>query len=130
VPLAKQKEGVTGKLDKHRAALAAATYPVLVPGDEAVLERLELVVKSHLYSAFAVFPTHRVQVLGVRGGKPDAADRLVLKDKRAEIEFVRWGVTYRVQIVCDGVVRPDLPLCADGRLAAAVREKLVWINPL
>lgn len=127
--LTKPPASLTRKLGKLEAALATASYPVMVPGDEAVLERLELVVKSHLYTAIAVFPTHRVEVLGVRSGRADEPDSLVLKDKRAEIQFVRWGVTYRVRIVCESVAQPDVSLCADGKLAQAIRDKLVWINP-
>lgn len=128
-PLVKPKESVARKLEKHQGALAAATYPVLVPADEAMLDRLTLVVKSRLYTSIALFKTHRVEVLGVRSGKPDAPDSIVLKDKRAEIEFVRWGVTYRVRVVCESVPEPDLSLCADSNLVTAIREKLVWINP-
>lgn len=120
---------VAGKLEKHKAALIAATFPVLVPGEEAILERLEFVVKSHLYSAMSGFRTHRVEVLGVRSGKPDSPDELVLKNKRAEITFVRWGVTYRVRVVCESVLEPDLTLCADGEFVKAVRKDLVWMNP-
>lgn len=120
---------MAGKLAKQKAALESATFPVLVPGDDAVLERVELVVKSHLYTALAVFKTHRVEVLGLRSGKEDSPDVLNLKDKRAEIEFVRWGTTYRVRIVCEGVLEPDLAMCADGKAVQANREKLVWINP-
>ncbi len=128
-PLTKPGQRVADKLEKHKAALGAATFPVLVPGDATILERLEVVVKPHLYTAMSGFRTHRVEVFGVRSGKPDAADELVLKDKCAEITFVRWGVSYRVRVVCESVLEPDLSLCADGKLVGAVRANLVWMNP-
>jgi len=110
-------------------ALSRATFPVLAPGDPAALERLELQVQSHLYSAIAVFKTHRVQVLGVRSGAADTEDELELEDRKAKITFTRWGVRYEVSIVCKGVLEPDPDLCGEAALVRELREDLVWINP-
>ncbi|HCN30733.1 MAG TPA: hypothetical protein DIT64_18815 [Verrucomicrobiales bacterium] len=117
------------KMRRWEADLAQATFPVLVPDDEAVLSRLELNVKSHLASVLAVFATHRVQMTAVRSGRADAPDAVALRKDRAELEFVRWGTTYKISVVCAGASGPDPAPCADDKLVRALRASLVWANP-
>lgn len=101
-----------------------STFPVLLPDDPEFIRRMSFSLKSHLYSAIATYPDHRVQISAIRSGKPDGEARVTFAKDQAELTFHRWGTTYRIVIKGGDATR-----ASDPGSIETLRRSLVWIKP-
>lgn len=101
-----------------------ATMPILLPADPDFIRRMNLNVKSHLYTAVANYPDHRVQITAIHSGKPDGEKPSSTSEDQLDLTFSRWGTTYRLMIKSSDPTR-----IKDSEIIQNLRRSLVWIKP-
>jgi len=117
-----RREGVT------RESLADAGMPVLVPGDEEMLDRLELNAKSHLYVAYMRMPDYVLTITGIRLSQPRESEAFEQSGNVGERRFYRWGSFYTVRVDCE-ITDVEPEECNLRQRVDAITDDLILINP-
>ncbi|NHK27951.1 hypothetical protein FF098_008555 [Parvularcula flava] len=117
-----REQGVTDDL------LADADMPVLVPGDEQMLGRLEINAKSHLYVAYMRMPDYVLTVTGIRLAQPRETQAYEQSGNVGERRFYRWGSFYTVRVDCE-IADAEPGECDLRQRVDDVIGNLILINP-
>lgn len=110
------------------ALLADAGMPVLVPGDEDMLDRLEMNARSHLYVAYMRMPDYVLTVTGIRLKQPRESEPFEQHGNVGERRFYRWGTYYTVRVDCE-ITDAAPGDCDVRRRVDAITDDLILINP-